>query len=326
MLIVLHLSARAEAASDVRSAGGATTWRTSVDSPEETEDVSSFIFAGSEMHRSPSSGLAQGAVSDASATAAAMPSARPTEVAPQLLEEEERVLEAWEATFAAGVFESKKAVEAEDCDVGSWVRDSENSGAAVPTRMLNAEAQLQVAESAPADRWKEKTAERALRIYYHAKWLAEHNYERAAEHRYREAARLARRCRRSVLASHSLARLGYFLVHWRREGEAAEVLQESMKLNTKSNPLAPYLHGVLERKVANDDVERLRTAEDAILNSAEQPSEELEVERNRLIGEIGYWREAEESTRQCLASSDTAYVLICLCGHAAAFFRQVVFR
>lgn len=230
----------------------------------------------------------------------------------------------WEAAFAAGVFESKGAVEGDDSNLGSWVKDSGNSGAAVPARIVNAEALLMASEEAPADRWKEKTAERALRIYYHAKWLAERNFARAAEWRYREAARLARQCRRSVLASHSLARLGYFLVHWRREDEAAVVLQESMKLNTKNNPLAPYLNGVLQRKTAGFDVERLRSAEDAILQSGEQPSEELEIERSRLVEEISYWREAEGSTSQCLASSDAAYVMICLCGHAAAFLKRLL--
>lgn len=325
-LLTLHLSSHCEAASSVGIAGSAATWRASnpsVRSPEDTCDVASFIFAGTELHRSPSSGIPAGAQAATSSTVSVVPgAARPTEVAPLLPDAEES---GWEATFAVGVFESKKAIEAEDSDAGSWVSDS-NSGAAVPARMLRAEAMLEAAESAPADCWKEKTAERALRVYYHAKWLAERNYARAAEHRYREAARLARNSRRSVLASHSLARLGYFLLHWKRESEAAGVLQESMKLNTKSNPLAPYLHGVLERKAASGDVDRLRVAEEAILNSDEQPSEELELERNRLIDEISYWREAEGASRHCLASSDTAYVLICLCGHAAAFLRQVLFK
>merc|ERR1719498_1417925 len=157
--------------------------------------------------------------------------------------------------------------------------DSLFSSTVVPRQMLHAEELLLAGnEGAPAERQREKTAERALRLYYHAKWLAERNFAKAAEWRYRESAQLARSCRRSVLASHSLARLGYFLLHWRREAEAVVVLKESMKLSSKSNPLAPYLHGVLERKAAGGDVERLRSAENAILNAGEQPSDELEAE------------------------------------------------
>lgn len=229
--------------------------------------------------------------------------------------------EGWEAQFALGLHESKAAIEAEEPSVGAWTTDmndlGEGSNAAVPAQMLNAEALMLAAETAPAAACKEKTAERALRLYYHARWLAERNYASAAEWRYRESARLARRSRRSVLASHSLARLGYFLLHWNRPEEAREVLAESMQLNMKSNPLAPYLYGVLERKAAGADIPRLLAAEEHILQSGEQPSEDLELERSRLIADIGYWREAEQSPRHCLANADAAQVLICLCGHAA---------
>lgn len=340
LFLVAHFSSFSEAAffdspswSSLGIAGAPVAWRAStptVRSPEETVesmeegdgtcDVASFIFAGTELQRSSSGLLTSTQDATSSGSAGGIPGmARSTEAPPQLPDVE---LSGWEADFAAGVLESKNAVEAQDLDVGSWAFDAEQSGAAVPARMLRAEALLASAEEATANRWKEKTAERALRYYYHAKWLAERNYARAAEHRYREAARLAKNCRRSVLASHSLARLGYFLMHWKREAEATEVLQESMTLNTKSNPLAPYLHGVLERKASAGDLDRLRTAEAAIMESGEQPSEELEVERSRLMEEISYWREAEGSTRHCLASSDAAYVLICLCGHAAAAFRK----
>jgi len=281
-----------------------------VRSPDETCDVASFIFAGTELHRSPS-GMVPPEETRTIAHAV-------EEVPPQVTEDS-----SWETTFSAGVYWSKQAVEADDDDVGSWVTDS-NSGAAVPSRMLKAEVYLEASEKATAEQWKAKTAERALRIYYHAKWLAERNYARAAEHRYREAAHLARTCRRSVLASHSLARLGYFLVHWKRQAEAVNVLEESMKLNKKSNPLAPYLHGVLERKVAGGDVERLKQAEQLIIDAGEQPSEELEAERGRLIDEISYWREAEGSTRHCSATNDVAYVLICFFGHIVAFLQKAL--
>jgi hypothetical protein len=284
---------------------------------EDTCDVASFFFAAADLQKASSSGMPAGA--QAGTTSPGELAAGPIEMSGQLTGTEES---GWEASFTRGLHESKALVEAEDSDVGSWISDPESGGAAVPTRMVHAEALLKIAEDAPSDRWKEKTAERALRVYYHAKWLAERNYANAAEHRYRESSRLARSCRRSVLASHSLARLGYFLIHWRREGEAAKVLQESMALNMKSNPLAPYLHGVLERKVVANDVDRLRLAEQAIINAGEQPSEELEVQRSRLIEEIGYWREAQGSSRHCLATSDVAYVLICYLGHVAAFMKD----
>jgi hypothetical protein len=332
LLIGLHLAPCFEATGSAGIAGGVATWReTSVQSPdpndmddlaEDSEDVASFMFAGSELHRPKSSGIPAEAQAVAGSSAGAVPgTAKVADDAP-LVPPATEGASAWEAAFATGVFESKQIVETEDSDVGSWVFD-ESNGAAVPARMLQAEVMLQVAEDAPAQFFKEKTAERALRIYYHAKWLAERNYARAAEHRYRMAAQLAKRSRRSVLASHSLARLGYFLIHWRRTSEAADALQESMKLNTKSNPLAPYLHGILERKAAAGDSDRLRAAEELILQSGEQPSEELEVERSRLIGEISYWREAEGSAKQCFSNSDVAYVLICLCGHAVTFLRSM---
>mmetsp|Transcript_109356 Transcript_109356/g.193707 ORF Transcript_109356/g.193707 Transcript_109356/m.193707 type:complete len:358 (+) Transcript_109356:221-1294(+) len=229
--------------------------------------------------------------------------------------------EGWEAQFALGLHESKLMVAAEELSVGAWATDrnelGEGSGAGVPAQMLKAEALMLAAETAPADSCKVKTAERALRLYYHARWLAERNYASAAEWRYAESARLARRSRRSVLASHSLARLGYFLIQWNRPEEAREVLAESMQLNMKSNPLAPYLYGVLERQAAGADLPRLLAAEEHIIQSGEQPSEDLELERHDLIAEISYWRDAEVSSKHCLANSDVAHVLICLCGHAA---------
>ena len=77
-----------------------------------------------------------------------------------------------------------------------------------------------------------------------------------------------------MLAAHALGRFGYFLVHWNRRREAKEVLTESMRISSKSNPLAPYLLGVLERQDAGKDLERLEKAEEMILNGGEQPSED----------------------------------------------------
>lgn len=296
------------------------SWKPSqvmVKSPDEFSDEASLIFTGTEVHRSASSRTGPPEETKEE-TRSSVPEVE--EVPPQVTDES-----SWEHIFGAGVYESKKAVEVDNVDASSWVTDS-SSASAVPARMLKAEVYLQAAEKSSPEQWKAKTAERALRIYYHAKWLAERNYARAAEHRYREAAHLARTCRRSVLASHSLARLGYFLVQWKRQAEAVNVLEESMKLNKKSNPLAPYLHGVLERKVAGGDVDRLRGAEQLIIDAGEQPSEELEAERTRLMDEISYWREAEGSAKHCGATNDVAYVLICFFGHVVAFLKTALFK
>jgi len=320
LVLVFLIASCCEATSANGITHGAATWRaspTSVPSLSEPSDVASFMFVGTELRRSPSSTIAAVSTEEMPTKAAAT-----EEVAPRVAEGDEST---WEATFAAGVFESKKAVESEHSDVGSWAADS-NCGAAVPSRMLKAEVLLGASANASPEHWKEKTSERALRIYYHAKWLAERNYAGAAEHRYREAAKLAMSSRRTVLASHALARLGYFLIHWKRSSEAVVVLEESMKLNLKSNPLAPYLHGVLERKVGGGDIDRLWAAEELILNAGAQPSQELEAERGRLIEEISYWREAEASSRHCAAGSDVAYVLICFFGSAISFFQKAFFK
>lgn len=225
----------------------------------------------------------------------------------------------WENRFAWGIYYSKLAVEALESSAGRWTFDSEGSQAAVPERMLRAEVLLRdsSAEASPAKKQQEKRAELALRLYYHAKWLAERNLAAAAEWRYREASRIAKENKRSVLASHALSRLGYFLMHWRRYDEAREILRVSEKINTKANPLAPYLLGVLERQVAGADVERLRAAEDRILAAQKQPSEDLETQRLQLHEEISFWRVAEESPWKCFETYNVAHGLICLCGHAA---------
>eukprot|EP00435_Cladocopium_sp_Y103_P069768 s118_g33.t3 len=219
----------------------------------------------------------------------------------------------WQAQFAWGLYHSKTA-----CTRGSagrWALDRKGSRAGVPQEMLRAEELLDSAvRGAPAEEQRKKSAERALRLYYHAKWLAERNHATAAEWRYREASRLALQTRRKVLAAHALGRFGYFLIHWNRRQEAKEVLYESRRISAKSNPLAPYLLGVLERQDAGADLERLKAAEELILNGGEQPSEDLEAERQSMVKVIHYWREAQTSTRNCFASADAAFVAICLIG------------
>jgi len=221
----------------------------------------------------------------------------------------------WEVRFDWGLYRSKQ-LETVDGSVSSWVTDTAGSQAGVPKAMLDAEELMASAYLAPQTQQKDKTATRALRIYSHAKWLAERNMARAAEWRYREAYRLARVSRRTVLAAHSLSRLGYFLMHWHRHDDAREVLRESERLSKKSNPLAPYLLGILERRSAGADTERLLAAEERILRSGEQPAEELEVQRQQLSQEIRYWRLAQHSPRHCTKTFNVAHVAICLCSHS----------
>lgn len=236
------------------------------------------------------------------------------EVAPQ--EPEVPATDGWEAQFAWGTYYSKVTCLASERSVGSWTSDAGGSGAGVPRQMLRAEELLaQATEAAPEDKQRAKLAERSLRLYYHAKWLAERNHATAAEFRYRQASQLARRSRRNVLAAHALGRLGYFLMHWHRNEEAHAVLLESRRISAKSNPLAPYLLGLLERQAAGSDVERLFAAEELIMTAGEQPSSELEVERKRLTENIQYWRQAESSVMNCFPTSDAAHMVICLLSH-----------
>jgi len=223
----------------------------------------------------------------------------------------------WEASFAWGLYYSKLAVETVESVTVRWALDRAGSSAAVPLTMLRAEEWLVagVTGATPEKKQREKKAEQALRMYYHAKWLAERNYARAAEWRYREASRLAREAKRSVLAAHALSRLGYFLMYWCRLDDAREVLRESERLNIKANPLAPFLYGVLERRTAGSDVARLHAAEERILAAAEQPSEELEVQRRSLVQEIRFWRAARDSPMHCLQGGDVAQVVVCFWGH-----------
>jgi len=224
----------------------------------------------------------------------------------------------WEAQFAWGLYHSKKACQS--TSAGRWALDRKGSRAGVPQEILQAEELLESAvHQASAEEQRKKLAERALRLYYHAKWLAERNHATAAEWRYREASRLALQTRRKVLAAHALGRFGYFLIHWNRRQEAKEVLRESRRISAKSNPLAPYLLGVLEREDAGPDLEKLKAAEELILGGGEQPSEDLEAERQTMVKVIHYWREAEASPRKCFASADAAFVAICLIGH---FFQR----
>lgn len=271
---------------------------------DEADDLMSFVGTGVELHK-----------------AASVNMARQNFDSPDSALGEPEHDHDWESQFSQGVRESETMLACDETSVGSWVRDVGRSASVVPQKMLLAEELfLEAFSTMPEGKRKEKQAEQALQIYNHAKWLAEHNYATAAEWRYRESARIAKQCRRSTLASHALARFGYFLTQWCRYDEAHAVLEESMKLNTKKNPLGPYLFGVLDRQRAGSDVARLRAAEELILNSAEQPSEDLENQRRQHIADIMYWRNAELEPARCFETSSVTHLVICF----ACTFGRVV--
>lgn len=222
------------------------------------------------------------------------------------------------ARFAEGEAQSKVAVGA---PVGSaplmvkWATDS--TGAGVPAKMLRAEELMQHAlECAPGH--GAMGAARALRVFKHAKWLAERDHARAAEVRFREASRGAEEHRRSVLAQHALARLGYFLAQWGRPAEALGAFLEAQRfgdLDPERDPVAPFVLGVVGRLAAGADASMLRDAEERILSAGQQPTEELEIQRQKLQSEIRFWRAAELSPMRCLDAEEVVYAMICLGSH-----------
>ncbi|CAK0846509.1 unnamed protein product [Prorocentrum cordatum] len=225
------------------------------------------------------------------------------------------------ALFAEGEAQSKAAVGAADGGAPlmvKWATDS--AGAGVPAQMLRAEELMQQAllSSECAQGHGAMGASRALRVFQHAKWLAERDHARAAEVRFREASREAAERRRSVLAQHALARLGYFLAQWGRPAEALEAFLEAQRfgeLDPERDPVAPFVLGVVGRQAAGGDVRRLRDAEERILGAGRQPTEELEALRERLQAEIRFWRAAELCPRRCLDAEEVVYAMICLGSH-----------
>lgn len=179
--------------------------------------------------------------------------------------------------FTEGEELSKLAVAAQGGEVGFWATGAEG----VPEQMLRAEELMGRAMHAARGVFRQETlgSSRAFRLFHHAKWLAERGHTKAAERRFREASHSAGVHRRSVLAQHSLARLGYYLTQWGRRDDALEALRDSRKFShfdTERDPVAPFLFGALEREVVGDDIDKLREAEELILAATEQPTDELE--------------------------------------------------
>lgn len=270
---------------------------------DEDGDVFSFFGVFTDLHRKAPAAGTPGALSTA-------PDDHLAKVRPVAPESEA----GWENRFQWGLYYSAEALEATDsCP---WTRDRHGSEGGVPAHMLRAEALLLAAGEAPADRREEKTAQRALRVYYHAKWLAERNHAHAAVYRFKQAAWLAKDSRRRLLAAHTLSRLGYFLLHWNRRDDARQYLVQSVQLTTRSNPLAPFLLGLIDREVAGADVKKLLEAEARIVNAGEQPSEDLQLKHATTLQDIYFWRAAEESPVHCIQAPSVPHFLTCVLTHA----------
>lgn len=273
---------------------------------EEEDEYASFVISGAKLTKS------------APRLGAAAPARAPLEASIQTEEGASSggAADSWEARYYAGVKDSKFITSSQECDVGAWVTDKDASGAGVPQRMYRAEELMLAGGEAPTQaKRQEKMGERALRMYYHAKWLADRDHASAAEWRYREAVRLAKLSRRSALAAHALSWLGFFLNSWGRPEEALSAFTESEELKPEDNPLALYFGGLLARRTAGSNVEKIRAAEERILNAGKQPSEELEEDRQRLVREIRYWRAAESSPTRCFDAEDAAQAVVCFSSH-----------
>mmetsp|Transcript_35799 Transcript_35799/g.82158 ORF Transcript_35799/g.82158 Transcript_35799/m.82158 type:complete len:274 (+) Transcript_35799:168-989(+) len=214
--------------------------------------------------------------------------------------------------LAAALKLSSEFMDSEAPDV-EWVA-ADNSAGLLPAPMVAAEIEM---DAFLPQATQEEVAKMALQLYHHAKWCAESHKLALAESRYRRAAQLALQSRRSVLAGHALARLGYFLIAWHRKEEARIVLREAHECS-KSNSLAAFLLGMLEREAPSKNGLELAKAEELILTAGVQPSEDLEQERQHAISDITYWRTAELSVWDCAASRDVAQVMICLSAHLAS--------
>jgi len=236
-------------------------------------------------------------------------------------------MQEWQQQFNLGLRESEAAVNA-TCEVsaGRWVPDG-MSGAGVPLRMLYAEDALSKSSmAAPDTQRKEKSLLYALRLYTHARWLAERQHATAAEQRYRAAAEVALREERPELGGHALARLGYYLMGWGRFAEARLVLKEAASYAGEENPAASFLHGVMERRFAIQmgDAQALYAADALILDSGKQPSKQLEEERRNIVKEIHFWKDASNSREKCLSSDDAAHFVICGLLHAVVHVQKLL--
>jgi len=173
--------------------------------------------------------------------------------------------------------------------------------------MLKGELQC----SGPAS--EDKAAQRALRLYQHARFLALHHYDAAAEWRFRAAAELSAMRQRPKLAAHSLARLSNFLMQRGRKVEALDAASAS--LEHAADPLAQFLQATLRRSMGllltSRDVEE--AAEQLKATNGLALSRNFEEQRVAVLADLAGWQTAAKGGfGACLDFSDAAQVMLCL--------------
>mmetsp|Transcript_57455 Transcript_57455/g.100653 ORF Transcript_57455/g.100653 Transcript_57455/m.100653 type:complete len:652 (-) Transcript_57455:127-2082(-) len=159
----------------------------------------------------------------------------------------------------------------------------------------------------------ERGGAHALRLYQHAKLLALKHHDAAAEWRYRAAAQLASKYRRTKLAAHAMARLSYFLSLRGRLREALEASDDALSRGV--DPLAQYLQASLRCKLGELRTEKdVCAAEQQLGDVAGQlPSEALERQREAAHADLAWWRAvAAGGIHVCFNARDAAQLLVCI--------------
>lgn len=199
---------------------------------------------------------------------------------------------------------------------GSWGSDWSRDlrGYHAPADVVRAEEYLLQGLKASAEGdVAERGGAHALRLYQHAKLLALKHHDAAAEWRYRAAAQLASKYRRTKLAAHAMARLSYFLSLRGRLREALEASDDA--LSRGADPLAQYLQASLRCKLGELRTEKdVCAAEQQLGDVAGQlPSEALERQREAAHADLAWWRSvAAGGIHMCFNARDAAQLLVCI--------------
>jgi len=198
-----------------------------------------------------------------------------------------------------------------------WSSDASMGGTShkVPAALAKAEALMLKGEEASLDERQrtERGAQRALRLYQHAKSLALMHHDGAAEARYLEAAKVAAANQRQQLAAHALTRLSYFLSLRSQQRRALELSEQA--LTHWNDPLAQYLKASMQRTLGELRSGVDVAAAEALVSSLTErlPSESLEKERASMHHDLELWRyaAAEGGLGVCFALGDSARFLLC---------------
>lgn len=194
----------------------------------------------------------------------------------------------------------------------SWALDAH--GIYVPKHIALAEELLLKGEqSSVGPSVHEMAAQRAMRLYQHARHLALHNHDAAAEWRYRASSEMLAARGRAQLASHSLARLSYFLMIRGRKAEALAEARASLVYAV--DPLAQFLEATLMRSMGLlqtfDDVEAAAAQLES--TGGQLPIRLLEEQRAVALDDLRKWRDASEGGfGSCFGLGDAAHIMLCL--------------